>query len=63
MAEQELDLSSKIDAGVKVVIATAIERHRKLGESISIMQDDQVITLTAKEIPTIQNIQKPENNP
>lgn len=62
MAEQELDLSSKIDAGVKAAIAAAIERHRKLGESISIIQDGKVITLTAKEIPTIQNQQKSENN-
>lgn len=63
MTEQELEfLSSKIDAGVKAAIAAAIERHRKLGESISIMQDGKVITLTAKEIPTIQIQQKSDNN-
>lgn len=55
MAEQELELlSSKIDAGVKAAIAAAIERHRKLGQSISIMQDGKVCTLTAEQIPTIQ---------
>ena len=48
IAEQELEfLFSKIDAGVKA----AIERHRKLGEPISIMQDGKVITLTAKGDP------------
>ncbi len=44
-------LSSKIDAGVKTAIAEAIERHRKLGQSISTMRDGQVITLTAEQIP------------
>lgn len=32
------DLHQKIDAGVKIGIAKAIEKHRKLGESISIWQ-------------------------
>lgn len=44
-------LSSKIDAGVKIAIAEAIERHRKLGQSISIIRDGQIITLTAEQIP------------
>ena len=62
MAKQELEfLSSKIDAGVKTAIAEAIERHRKLGQSISIMQDGKVVTLTAEEIPAIQSQQKPDN--
>ena len=52
-------LSTQIDAGVKLAIAKAIERHRKLGESISIWQDGKVVTLTADEIapPSIN----PEN--
>ncbi|CAD5989106.1 hypothetical protein PCC9214_05510 (plasmid) [Planktothrix tepida] len=45
------ELHQKIDAGVKVAIAKALDRHRKLGESISIWQDGKVITLTADEIP------------
>ncbi len=44
-------LSSQIDTGVKLAIAKAVDRHRKLGESISIWQDGKVITLTADEIP------------
>ncbi|RUR76529.1 hypothetical protein ACF3DV_11475 [Chlorogloeopsis fritschii PCC 9212] len=55
MTEAEMrTLHTKIDAGVKAAIAAAIERHRKLGESISIMQDGKVVTLTAEEIPDIQ---------
>lgn len=46
-------LSTQIDAGVKVAIAKAIERHRRLGESISIWQDGQVVTLTAEQIPPL----------
>lgn len=46
-------LSSQIDAGVKLAIKKAIERHRRLGESISIWQDGQVVTLTAEEIPSL----------
>jgi hypothetical protein len=47
-------LSSKIDAGVKAAIAQAIEKHRKLGQSISIWRDGKVVTLTAEQIPQIQ---------
>lgn len=56
MTEEEMiTLHSKINTGVKAAIAEAIERHRKLGQSISIMQDGKVVTLTAEEIPTIQS--------
>ncbi|MHC5932797.1 hypothetical protein [Nostoc sp.] len=48
-------LSSQIDAGVKLAIAKAIERHRRLGESISIWQDGQVVTLTADQIPPVDS--------
>jgi hypothetical protein len=43
-------LPDKIDVGVKKAIAEAIERHRKLGESISIWQGDKVVTLTLDRI-------------
>ncbi len=59
--EQMRTLHKKIDVGVKAAIAEAIERHRKLGQSISIMQDGKVVTLTAEEIPAIQSQQKPDN--
>ncbi|GCL40964.1 MULTISPECIES: hypothetical protein [Nostocales] len=43
---------------MKFAIANAIERHRRLRESISILRDGKVVTLTADEIPPrdIQNI-------
>jgi hypothetical protein len=46
-------LSSQIDTGVKLAIAKALEKHRKLGESISVWQNGKVVTLTAEEIPQI----------
>ena len=52
MTKKNLDkLSEQIDTGVKTAIAEAIERHRRLGESISILKDGQVVTLTADQIP------------
>jgi uncharacterized protein (DUF2249 family) len=48
-------LSTTIDAGVQKAIAQAIERHRRLGESISIWQDGQVVTLTADQIPRVDS--------
>lgn len=44
-------LSTKIDAGVKAAVAAAIEKHRKLGESIAVWQDGKVVILTADRIP------------
>lgn len=59
MAEKELELlSSKIDAGVKAAIAAAIEKHRRLGQSISIMQDGKVVTLNSDEIAALQSQHK-----
>lgn len=55
MTEEEMQqMHDKIDAGVKAAIAAAIEKHRKLGESISIMQDGKIVTLTAEEIPVLE---------
>jgi hypothetical protein len=55
MTEEEMKkLHGKIDAGVKAAIAAAIERHRKLGQSISIMREGKVVTLTSDEIIAIQ---------
>lgn len=56
MTEQEAKtLHEKIDDGVKAAIAQAIERHRRLGQSISIIQDGKIVTLTAEQIPAIQH--------
>ncbi len=54
MNESQLtEIHQKIDAGVKAAIAEAIERHRKLGESISILKDGKVVTVTAEQIPPL----------
>lgn len=55
MTEQKPSiLSSEFDAAVKAAVAEAIESHRKLGHSISIWRDGQVITLAASQIPQVQ---------
>jgi hypothetical protein len=60
MNEQNLtELQKKIDAGVKMAIAEAIEKHRRLGQSISIWQDGKVVTLTADQIPPLDGENKP----
>ncbi|MCC3411726.1 MAG: hypothetical protein JGK24_11745 [Microcoleus sp. PH2017_29_MFU_D_A] len=46
-------LSTKINVGVKAAVAAAIERHRKLGESIAVWEDGKVVILTADRIPPI----------
>ncbi|WP_413166077.1 hypothetical protein ACL6C3_05650 [Capilliphycus salinus ALCB114379] len=53
-------LSTQIDAGVKQAIANAIERHRKLGESISIWKEGKVVTLTADQIPPLSSTDQPQ---
>ncbi len=50
-------LHQKIEQGVKVAVAQALERHRKLGESIAIWRDGQVVTLTADQIPLMDDAQ------
>lgn len=53
MTQTNQKLSDRIDAGVKMAIAQAIEKHRRLGQSISIWQDGKVVTLSADEIPPL----------
>lgn len=56
MTEEELlKLYEKIDAGVKAAIAEAIDKHRRLGQSISVWRDGKIVTLTAAEIPPLSN--------
>jgi hypothetical protein len=58
MDSQEMTiLHQKIEQGVKVAVAQALERHRKLGESIAVWRDGQVVTLTADQIPVIDDAQ------
>ncbi len=47
-------LSSQIDTVVKAAVAEAIEKHRLLGQSISIWKEGEIVTLSAEEIPSVQ---------
>ena len=53
MVERQL-LSSKTNIGVKQAIASAIERHRRLGKSIVIWRDSKVVILAPEQIPQIE---------
>lgn len=59
MTQEPKKLSDKIDFGIKKAIAEAIERHRKLGESISIWQDGKVVTIPGDRIPPLEKEIKP----
>ncbi|MHC5771419.1 MAG: hypothetical protein ACYTXI_38845 [Nostoc sp.] len=48
-------LASQIDAGVKLTMKKAIERHRRLVEFIRIWQNGQVVRLTAEQIPPLNS--------
>ncbi len=52
---QLCELHQKINQGVEKAINKAIERHKKLGESIAIWEKDQVVVLSADQIPKISN--------
>jgi hypothetical protein len=43
--------NSYVIGGANGAISEAIERHRRLGESISLLKDGQIVTLTADQIP------------
>lgn len=53
MSDQPL-LSSLVNEGVKTAIAQAIERHRRLGESIAVWRDGQVVIIPADQIPPLE---------
>jgi hypothetical protein len=46
-------LSEKIDQGVKQATREAVEKHRRLGQSITIWQNGEVVILTADKIPPL----------
>lgn len=48
------NLHQKIDKGVQKAIAEAIEKHRKLGESIAVWQNEEVVILPPEKIPPIE---------
>jgi 20S proteasome alpha/beta subunit len=56
MSEQELlTQQDKILKGVQEAVERAIERHRRLGQSIAVMRDNQIVVLTADEIEPLRD--------
>ncbi len=56
MDNQEMAiLHRRIEQGVKVAVAQALDRHRRLGESIAVWHDGKVVTLPPDQIPVIEN--------
>ena len=51
--QEKDDLGMKIDKGVKAGVAEALERHRKLGESIAVWRDGKIVILRGEEIPVV----------
>ena len=54
MEQQRQNKLRMIEAGVKEAIAQAIERHRRLGQSIAVWKDGRVVVLSAEEIPALK---------
>ena len=50
------ELHQKINEGVQKAVFEAIEKHRKLGESIAVWQDGEVVILPPEKI----SINKPK---
>lgn len=46
-------LSERIDRAVKQAVMEAVEKHRRLGQSVAIWQDGKVVILTADRIPPL----------
>ncbi len=52
MTKQERnELSAKMDAGVEAAVAEALEEHHKMGRSIVIWRDGEIVTLAPDQIP------------
>ncbi|MDQ3814315.1 MAG: hypothetical protein M3347_10235 [Armatimonadota bacterium] len=49
--QEKIELRRKIDVGAKAAVAEAIEEHRRMGRSIAIWRDGQVVWLTPDQIP------------
>lgn len=48
--KQEKKLSETINEGVQKAVIKAVDRHRKLGESVAIWKDGKTVILSPQEI-------------
>jgi len=62
MQQESIELGQRIDAGVKAAVAEAIEEHRRMGRSIVIWRDGQIVWLTPDQIP-VRSTQLTDNGP
>ena len=46
-------MGSETDATANLAVARVLERHRRLGESIVVWRDGQVVEIPADEIPPL----------
>jgi predicted ABC-type ATPase len=49
--KDQLAQQNRITQGVKAAVAQALDRHRRLGKSVVVMQGDVIVTLKPEEIP------------
>jgi hypothetical protein len=55
-------LSQLLLSGIQEAVAQAIERHRRLGQSIAVIRDNQVVILTSEEIEPLMDVNPPTGN-
>jgi hypothetical protein len=56
MTEKSLQpLSQLLLPGIQEAVAKALDRHRRLGQSIAIMRDHQIIILKPEEIEALRD--------
>ncbi|MBK7256229.1 MAG: hypothetical protein IPI01_00070 [Ignavibacteriae bacterium] len=52
MTKQQRKTRELIIEGVKESVARALERHKKLGESVAVWKDGKVVMLKPSQIPS-----------
>ena len=52
MTKQQRKTRELIIEGVKEAVARALERHKKLGESVAVWKDGKVVMLKPNQIPS-----------
>jgi hypothetical protein len=52
MTKQQRKTRELIIEGVKEAVARALERHKKLGESVAVWKDGKVVMLKPSQIPS-----------
>lgn len=50
MKNRELDYSKRMFIGVQRGVSKALDRHKKLGESVVVLQDGKVVEIKAEDI-------------